>query len=221
MPRRPTPLDSESDPKARFALDLRALRDRMGARAPSIDKISKDMNIARSTLYAALRGTRVPTREVLSALVLSWEGNEAEWMRRRSALEAELGRSSTRPKPIEHRPRPANRRDGPAEGQAGTDAVVAAELAQLLSELRAVAGQPQLRNIARATEISQQDLSLMFRGLTIPTWEQTVRIVEYFVTDQAPMDYSKVYELWARADQEDLRRKADELHEQRRAMPRR
>ncbi|MFF9901878.1 helix-turn-helix domain-containing protein [Streptomyces olivaceus] len=74
MPRRPSHLAQDDGPLARFALELRALRDAAGFDAPSVDQIAARTNIPRSTLFAALRGQRLPTRPVLGALVTAWGG---------------------------------------------------------------------------------------------------------------------------------------------------
>ncbi len=90
MPRRPTPLSPDGGPHARFALALRALRDSAGFDAPTIDNIAAKAGIPRSTLFAAMRGTRIPTVPVLAALVRAWNGNEKEWLKLRSQTEQEL-----------------------------------------------------------------------------------------------------------------------------------
>ncbi|MFF0092686.1 hypothetical protein ACFYSF_22370 [Streptomyces canus] len=52
--------------------------------------ISAKSHIPRATLYAALSGNRVPTVPVLAALVRAWNGDEAEWLARRTQTEQEL-----------------------------------------------------------------------------------------------------------------------------------
>lgn len=89
MARRPI-LDPTRGPVARFAQELRALRDRAGSTAPSVDLISETSGIPRSTLYAALRGTRVPRVAVLIALTQAWGGDEGVWLARRTRLHDEL-----------------------------------------------------------------------------------------------------------------------------------
>ena len=76
MARRPVALDSATGPLAAFAQELRSLRDRRGSSAPSVDEVSRREHIPRSTLYAALRGERLPSRRVISALARSWGGAE-------------------------------------------------------------------------------------------------------------------------------------------------
>ncbi|MER7983788.1 hypothetical protein [Streptomyces sp. NPDC095817] len=101
MPRRPTPLSADDGPQARFALALRQLRDEAGFDAKSIDSIAAGNHIPRSTLYAALRGERIPTVPVLGALVRAWGGDEVEWRKLRTETEtlAERARlQSARPK---------------------------------------------------------------------------------------------------------------------------
>lgn len=90
MPRHASPLSPDDGPLAVFALELRALRDSRGPTAPTPDEISDKESIHRGTIYAALQGKRVPTRDVLSAIVHAWGGNQAEWMAKRTALENAL-----------------------------------------------------------------------------------------------------------------------------------
>lgn len=92
MPRRATPLDPSDGPQARFALALRRLRDEAGFNAKTIDVIAAENHMPRSTLYAALRGARIPTVPVLAALVRAWGGDQAEWLIRRTETEAEIER---------------------------------------------------------------------------------------------------------------------------------
>ncbi|WP_420037761.1 hypothetical protein ACN2WE_40885 [Streptomyces sp. cg28] len=87
MPRRPTPLSPDDGPQAQFALALRQLRDQAGFDAKSIQSIAAENHMPKSTLWAALRGERMPTLPVLGALVRAWGGDEREWTRRRSETE--------------------------------------------------------------------------------------------------------------------------------------
>ncbi|MFF5968265.1 helix-turn-helix domain-containing protein [Streptomyces collinus] len=95
MPRRPAPLDPADGPQARFALALRRLRDKAGFEAKTINAIAAETNIAKSTLYAAMRGTRMPTVPVLAALVRAWNGDPEEWLVRRTETEQEIERLRT------------------------------------------------------------------------------------------------------------------------------
>ncbi|MFD8726277.1 helix-turn-helix domain-containing protein [Streptomyces sp. NPDC059629] len=90
MPRRAIPLNPDDGPQARFALALRRLRDEAGFDAKTIDVIAAENHMPRSTLYAALRGTRIPTVPVLAALVRAWGGDQTEWLIRRTETEAEI-----------------------------------------------------------------------------------------------------------------------------------
>ncbi|MCX4458667.1 helix-turn-helix domain-containing protein [Streptomyces sp. NBC_01728] len=92
MPRRATPLNPDDGPKARFALALRALRDQAGFDAKTVEAIAAENHMPRSTLFAALRGQRIPSVPVLAALVRAWGGDEAEWTRRRTETEDEVER---------------------------------------------------------------------------------------------------------------------------------
>lgn len=102
MPRHASPLSAEDGPLAAFALELRALRDAMGPTAPTPDKISSKQRIHRATIYAALQGKRLPTRDVLASIVASWGGNQTEWMAKRSKVENALAiarKAVERPRP--------------------------------------------------------------------------------------------------------------------------
>ncbi|MFJ4031522.1 hypothetical protein [Streptomyces griseoluteus] len=66
------------------------MRDSAGFDAPTIDNIAAKAGIPRSTLFAAMRGTRIPTVPVLAALVRAWNGNEKEWLKLRSQTEQEI-----------------------------------------------------------------------------------------------------------------------------------
>lgn len=90
MPRRPAPLDPDDGPEARFAIALRKLKDQAGFDAPTIDAIAARSHIPRSTLYAVMGGKRIPSIPVLAALVRAWNGDEVEWLTRRSATQTEL-----------------------------------------------------------------------------------------------------------------------------------
>jgi tetratricopeptide (TPR) repeat protein len=96
MTRRPVALDSAAGPLATFAQELRSLRDRLGSSAPSVEEVSRHENIPRSTLYAALRGERLPSRQVVSALARSWGGDEGEWLAKRGAVESGKGSKAYR-----------------------------------------------------------------------------------------------------------------------------
>lgn len=99
MPRLSEPLDPETSPVARFAWELRSLRDRMGTSAPTVDEISAREDVPRSTLYAALSGNRLPRREVVAAIARQWGGDESDWLARRSAVER---LANTTPVPERH-----------------------------------------------------------------------------------------------------------------------
>lgn len=90
MSRLPVPLDLQRDALRRFAQELRALRDQLGGDAPGVDEVSEREGVPRTTIYAALRGERLPRRDVVAALARSWGGDEQEWLRRRREVEALL-----------------------------------------------------------------------------------------------------------------------------------
>ncbi len=90
MTRRAVSPEVTAGPLAAFTKDLRDLRDRYGSGAPSVDEISKREGIPRSTLFASLRGDRLPSRRVVAAFAKAWGGSEAVWLSKRSATEASL-----------------------------------------------------------------------------------------------------------------------------------
>lgn len=194
MPRRPSRLDPDGGPLARFALELRALRDAAGFEAPSVDQIAARAHIPRSTLFAALRGQRLPTRPVLGALVTAWGGDATEWLIRRTVTEGELEELRA-PRPFEARVTPqAEPKTTPAPTppeQSGNDTLQAAahEMAERLKRLRIEAGAPTLRQLAlKVTEdpafpgsVSHTRLSELFSGKYLPKWpllESVVRALD-------------------------------------------
>jgi CRP/FNR family transcriptional regulator, cyclic AMP receptor protein len=90
MTRLPMPVSPGEGLLGSFAAELRSLRDQAGPDALSVDDISAQEGIPRSTLYAALRGDRLPRREVVAALARSWGADEGDWLVKRSALETRL-----------------------------------------------------------------------------------------------------------------------------------
>ncbi|WP_125683649.1 helix-turn-helix transcriptional regulator [Amycolatopsis sp. WAC 04182] len=113
MPRRPRPLSPDDGPLAVFALELRAMRDRHGPTAPTPDDIATREGIHRTTVYAALSGKRVPSRDVLAAIVKQWNGDQVEWAAKRTALENVL---STARQLLEKPIRPGETRAGASSG---------------------------------------------------------------------------------------------------------
>ncbi|MGW7533310.1 hypothetical protein [Amycolatopsis sp. NPDC054798] len=96
MVRRTTSVDPANGPLAEFAAELRALRATLGRDAPTVDQISAAEKIPRSTLYAALKGTRLPSRETVAAFAHAWGGDEAEWVAKQVALEHQTAERATR-----------------------------------------------------------------------------------------------------------------------------
>ncbi|GAA3453429.1 helix-turn-helix domain-containing protein [Dactylosporangium matsuzakiense] len=73
---------------AQFLTDLRALRAAAGA--PSYSTLARESGLPRSTLHDALRGHRLPSREVTIGLVRACGADPAEWQDRWTALRAAL-----------------------------------------------------------------------------------------------------------------------------------
>jgi transcriptional regulator with XRE-family HTH domain len=178
MARPPTPLNPGSSPLAAFALELRALRDSKGGDSPSVDRISIDTGISRSTLYAALRGTRVPTRHVLAALVRAWGGNEPEWMEKRSAVEAETAAARLHQR--------ANLPTDPQQPTAPSVRVTSPEIEEFwrdVEELRKQNDMPFME-IARRAQRAGQHISMstlhewLRAGSRIPPWDRFRALIE-------------------------------------------
>lgn len=97
MPRRPRRLDPAEGIKSQFALELRALRDRAGADAPSVDKIANSQRaVGRAAMFKALSGTCIPSLKVLEAMVVAWGGDLPEWIQKRAAAEIVAGEEVAR-----------------------------------------------------------------------------------------------------------------------------
>ncbi|MFJ2158148.1 hypothetical protein [Streptomyces sp. NPDC087856] len=68
------------------------MRDEAGFEAETITQIATKNVIPKSTLWAALRGERIPSVPVLAALVRAWGGDEADWLRLRTETEQAVER---------------------------------------------------------------------------------------------------------------------------------
>ncbi|MGY1895030.1 BsuBI/PstI family type II restriction endonuclease [Nocardia gipuzkoensis] len=91
MGRRPKRLDP-NDPLEAFALELRTLRDGAG-RAGREKETCAAGKINRSTYYAWLAGTQLPTLDQFELVVRAWGGDVDHWLRRRRHVENLLGES--------------------------------------------------------------------------------------------------------------------------------
>ncbi|MFE7935608.1 helix-turn-helix domain-containing protein [Streptomyces sp. NPDC057456] len=193
MPRRATPLNPDGGPQARFALALRRLRDEAGFNAKTIDVIAAENHMPRSTLYAALRGTRIPTVPVLAALVRAWGGDPTEWLIRRTETEDDIERlrlQAALPAAVTRRggAEAVNsilqqhgdlsiqdiREPGPEDFEIAlwTHENALPELRRrwrdddpfFWEELRRIAGVPTIRTIARHTGVPQGHVAVILRG---------------------------------------------------------
>lgn len=88
MGRRPNPLNPE-DPLHAFAIELRALRDSVGA-AGDVRATCKAAGITRGTYYAWLSGKQLPGRDALQLAVSSWGGDVSFWLSRRRRAEESI-----------------------------------------------------------------------------------------------------------------------------------
>ncbi|MEV4569519.1 WD40 repeat domain-containing protein [Nonomuraea sp. NPDC049419] len=84
------PVDPDSGPVARFAGQLRQLREEAGT--PSYQVLGRKAHYAASTLAAAAKGDRLPSLEVTLAYVAACGGDEEEWrVRWQAAADAAAG----------------------------------------------------------------------------------------------------------------------------------
>lgn len=104
MPARSRPLNEADGPLARFAIELRRLRDQAPRGRPtSVAKVAAASSsaIGKATIYAALSGRTLPSRETLAAIVRGWspqgEADLATWNERRTKCEADLARAGRSP----------------------------------------------------------------------------------------------------------------------------
>lgn len=204
MARRPRPLSPDDGPLASFALELRALRDSCGATAPTPDDIADKEGIHRTTIYAALSGKRVPSRDVLAAIVTHWKGGQVEWATKRSALENALSTA----RQIQEQPdRPSEARlragtgvtwdeleragitweDLSGDGQLRSRTPENVELQRFADDLRDLIQERGLsyRAIAKLSHVSTTTIANAVRGTRLPTWETLRWILETLVDDGA------------------------------------
>lgn len=209
MPRRATPLDPEDGPEVRFALALRQLRDQAGFEARTIDAIAAKSHIPKSTLYAALRGKRIPTVPVLAALVQAWNGEPAEWLVRRTETEQEverlrqqaMGRLQSHPGSLHDvpQPRPAKSKtpaplgvsarteglqaDESTEGERAGASHPSGEPTELELLLRR-ANEPEL--LSRLTDPAATDTAEIWALRRKAAWEPSMRDIARIARMRAP-----------------------------------
>jgi WD40 repeat protein len=92
-------LDPQDGPVARFALELRALRERAGL--PSYRRMAARAHFSHTALSEAAGGSRLPSVEVTLAFVRACDGDVAEWERRWRAVSAELAADESEAEPPE------------------------------------------------------------------------------------------------------------------------
>jgi hypothetical protein len=121
VPARSHPLNPGDGPLAQFATELRRLRDHAATpMSPDQAATQKRVTTSRASIYAALAGTRLPSRQTLYAIVKAWApgglDDLPQWNERRSQIEGQLVgiatdpvRDGTRPSPNPVEPTPAIR----------------------------------------------------------------------------------------------------------------
>ncbi len=91
MGRPQQPLDRDGTPLTEFAIRLRGLRDRADV---TYDQLARKTTFARGTIHEAMRGRRLPSREVTRAIVTACGGDAREWeayrLRVKRALDPQL-----------------------------------------------------------------------------------------------------------------------------------
>ncbi|MGA8117706.1 MAG: hypothetical protein WCA46_29065 [Actinocatenispora sp.] len=99
MPRTENPLDGDDEVLARFAEDLRRLREKAGS--PPYRELARRAHYSSTTLADAANGRKLPSLQVALAYVRACGGELAEWEERWHAVAAELaaGHTTTDPGP--------------------------------------------------------------------------------------------------------------------------
>ncbi|BBJ41382.1 hypothetical protein SSPO_041000 [Streptomyces antimycoticus] len=95
MGRRPKPLNPD-DPLQAFAIELRALRDAAGASGER-EATCEASGIKRSTYYAWLNGTQLPSSDALEVTVKLWGGDVKHWSELRRQAESVLATPDNAP----------------------------------------------------------------------------------------------------------------------------
>jgi helix-turn-helix protein len=107
MPRPERPLDDEDGPLARFATDLRQLRQSAGGL--TYRAMAKEANYSATVLSEAASGRKLPSLHVTVAYVRACGGDPDEWTARWQAL-ADGERAAAEPPPPEELAEPRSRR---------------------------------------------------------------------------------------------------------------
>jgi transcriptional regulator with XRE-family HTH domain len=127
MGRPQQPLDRDGAPLSEFAIRLRELRDRADL---TYDQLARKTTFARGTIHEAMRGRRLPSRDVTRAIVTACGGNPRDWetyrLRVKRALDPLLPGSMRGPvvppwldgRPAAREPEQASRSARPAEAVA-------------------------------------------------------------------------------------------------------
>lgn len=76
MGRPQQPLDRDGAPLTEFAIRLRDLRDNADL---TYDQLARKTTFARGTIHEAMRGRRLPSRDVTRAIVSACGGNARDW----------------------------------------------------------------------------------------------------------------------------------------------
>ena len=92
-------LDPQDGPVARFALELRALREKAGL--PSYRRMAARAHFSHTALSEAAGGYRLPSAEVTLGYVRACDGDVAQWERRWQAASAELAAEEAEARPPE------------------------------------------------------------------------------------------------------------------------
>ncbi|WP_331761934.1 helix-turn-helix domain-containing protein [Streptomyces sp. NBC_01546] len=164
-----------------FARRLGDLRARSGK---SVQETQRLTGIPRSTVYAALSGSRLPGADVVVELAKAWGGDPNEWLLRRRQVEEEIS------SPHADRARPATVGERDAEGSG------ASTLAAVLKDLHAKAGKPSLRSLARSADTTASSVSRYLSGSTIPSWEYFHALLE--ALNATPEDRNAARAAWDR-----------------------
>jgi len=165
MPARLAPLSSADGPVARFALELRALRNNAPAGRPtSVDELVRKFgqDVSRASIFAALRGKTLPSRRTVAAIVTMWAPDKEHavpyWVSRRAECEAELSRARV----SRHLPQPNATENNKIPAQD------ASSFGAALRQARREQGM-SLEQLAGRVHFSKGYLSKIENGLATPT----------------------------------------------------
>lgn len=214
MKRRAQKNSKEAGALGRFASELQALRQASGLTAA---QTHRSTGVPLSTIYAALSGSRLPSPELLDALVTAWDGDKSKWQGLRSEVEVQLatGTASDSDKelPVATFRRPghqASDTDAAAAQGGETIAMRVAAVSSRLDNLREAAGGPSLRELAFRAGLSPSTLSRAMSGRRLPPWRVIEKVTK--ALDVPQNDAVSLRRMWQEAARSPRLQQPSSLH---------